>query len=65
MMGSKQINGTGGPMAICLAYSKNPGAAYLINQLGVQSTVDFAKNAESKARFRPTHPLRWVLQIFH
>jgi penicillin-binding protein 1A len=30
-------------MAICLAYSKNPGAVFLINQLGVQRTVDFAK----------------------
>jgi penicillin-binding protein 1A len=42
-MGNKFITGTGGPMAICLAYSKNPGAAYLINQLGIKRTVDFAK----------------------
>jgi penicillin-binding protein 1A len=42
-MGGKMIDGTGGPMAICLAYSKNPGAVFLINQLGVQRTVDFAK----------------------
>lgn len=42
-MGNKVITGTGGPMAICLAYSKNPGAVFLINQLGVQRTVDFAK----------------------
>jgi len=42
-MGDKIITGTGGPMAICLAYSKNPGAVYLINQMGVQSTIDFAK----------------------
>ena len=41
-MGNKVIKGTGGPMAICLAYSKNPGAAFLINQLGVQRTIDFA-----------------------
>ncbi|MDX2045871.1 MAG: transglycosylase domain-containing protein [Chitinophagaceae bacterium] len=42
-MGGKIITGSGGPMAICLAYSKNPGAAYLINQVGVQTTVAFAK----------------------
>ncbi len=42
-MGDKVITGSGGPMAICLAYSKNPGAVFLINQLGVQRTVDFAK----------------------
>jgi penicillin-binding protein 1A len=42
-MGNKVITGTGGPMAICLAYSKNPGAVYLINQLGIQRTIDFAK----------------------
>jgi penicillin-binding protein 1A len=42
-MGEKVITGNGGPMAICLAYSKNPGAVYLINQLGVQRTIDFAR----------------------
>jgi penicillin-binding protein 1A len=42
-MGNKVIDGTGGPMAICLAYSKNPGAVYLINELGVKRTVEFAK----------------------
>ncbi|WP_336518576.1 penicillin-binding protein 1A [Pollutibacter soli] len=49
-MGNKVITGSGGPMAICLAYSKNPGAVFLINQLGVQRTIDFAKECgiESK-----------------
>lgn len=42
-MGGKMIDGTGGPMAVCLAFSKNPGAVYLINQLTVKKTVDFAK----------------------
>ncbi|MCU0381329.1 MAG: transglycosylase domain-containing protein [Chitinophagaceae bacterium] len=42
-MGNKVISGSGGPMAICLAYSKNPGAVYLINQLGIQRTIEFAK----------------------
>ena len=42
-MGGKMIDGSGGPMAVCLAFSKNPGAVYLINQLGVERTVEFAK----------------------
>ncbi len=42
-MGNKVIEGKGGPMAVCLAYSRNPGAVFLINQLGVQRTVDFAQ----------------------
>jgi len=42
-MGGKMIDGDGGPMAICLAFSKNPGAVHLINQLGVERTVEFAK----------------------
>ena len=42
-MGEKVITGKGGPMAICLAFSHNPGAVHLINTLGVQRTVDFAK----------------------
>jgi len=42
-MGGKMIDGKGGPMAVCLAYSRNPGAVFLINQLGVQRTIDFAK----------------------
>ena len=55
-MGSKVITGSGGPMAICLAYSKNPGAVFLINQLGVQRTVDFAKQCgiESKIPVVPS-----------
>jgi penicillin-binding protein 1A len=41
-MGGKMIAGKGGPMAVCLAYSRNPCAVFLINQLGVQRTIDFA-----------------------
>jgi len=52
-MGEKVITGTGGPMAICLAYSKNPGAAYLINQVGVQRTIDFAKECGIKSKIPP------------
>ena len=52
-MGDKVITGTGGPMAICLAYSKNPGAVYLINQLGVQRTVDFARECGIKNPIPP------------
>ena len=55
-MGGKIITGSGGPMAICLAYSKNPGAAYLINQMGVQRTVEFARECgiESKVPMFPS-----------
>jgi penicillin-binding protein 1A len=42
-MGGKMIDGDGGPMAICLAFSKNPAAVHLINTLGVNRVVDFAK----------------------
>lgn len=42
-MGGKMIDGKGGPMAVCLAYSRNPGAVFLINQLGIQRTIDFAQ----------------------
>jgi len=52
-MGNKVITGTGGPMAICLAYSKNPGAVFLINQLGVQRTIDFAKECGIKSNIPP------------
>jgi len=53
MMGDKAITGTGGPMAICLAYSKNPGAAYLIKQLGVPGMVDFAKKCGIESKIPP------------
>jgi penicillin-binding protein 1A len=52
-MGNKVITGTGGPMAICLAYSKNPGAVFLINQLGVQRTIDFAQECGIKSKIPP------------
>lgn len=52
-MGGKMISGDGGPMAICLAYSKNPGAVYLINQLGVNKTVEFAKKAGIVSKIPP------------
>jgi penicillin-binding protein 1A len=52
-MGEKVITGSGGPMAICLAYSKNPGAVYLINQLGVQRTIDFAQECGIKSKIPP------------
>jgi penicillin-binding protein 1A len=52
-MGGKMISGTGGPMAICLAYSKNPGAAFLINQVGIQRTIDFAKECGIESKIPP------------
>ncbi|MBM3442724.1 MAG: penicillin-binding protein [Bacteroidetes bacterium] len=44
-MGDKIITGTCGPMAICLAYSKNPAAVYLINQVGIERTIEIAKQS--------------------
>jgi len=52
-MGGKMIEGDGGPMAVCLAFSKNPGAVYLINQLGVQRTVEFAKQCGIESKIPP------------
>ncbi len=52
-MGGKMIDGDGGPMAICLAFSKNPGAVYLINQLGVDRTVEFAKQCGITSKIPP------------
>ena len=52
-MGGKMITGDGGPMAICLAYSKNPGAVYLINQLGVNKTIEFAQKAGILSKIPP------------
>ena len=43
-LGDKMIEGKGGAMANCLAYSKNPGAAYLINQFGVKPVISFAQS---------------------
>ncbi|HMO32500.1 MAG TPA: transglycosylase domain-containing protein [Lacibacter sp.] len=52
-LGGKIITGSGGPMAYCLAYSKNPGAAYLMNQFGVKSVITFAQNAGIRSNMPP------------
>lgn len=52
-LGGKIITGSGGPMAYCLAYSKNPGAAYLMNEFGVRSVMTFAQNAGVKSEMAP------------
>ncbi|MFN8265261.1 MAG: transglycosylase domain-containing protein [Chitinophagaceae bacterium] len=52
-LGGKIITGSGGPMAYCLAYSKNPGAAYLMNQFGVKSVINFAQNAGIRSEIPP------------
>jgi penicillin-binding protein 1A len=52
-LGGKMITGSGGPMAYCLAYSKNPGAAYLMNQFGVKSVITFAQNTGIKSNLPP------------
>ncbi len=52
-LGGKMITGGGGPMAICLAFSKNPGAAYLMNQFGVKSVINFAQSTGIKSEMPP------------
>ncbi|RXK58309.1 penicillin-binding protein [Lacibacter luteus] len=52
-LGGKIITGSGGPMAICLAFSKNPGAAYLMNQFGVKPVITFAKSTGIKSEMPP------------
>jgi penicillin-binding protein 1A len=52
-LGGKMISGGGGPMAVCLAYSKNPGAAYLMNQFGVKPVITFAQSAGITSKLQP------------
>lgn len=52
-LGGKIITGSGGPMAICLAFSKNPGAAYLMNQFGVKSVINFTHQTGVKTEIPP------------
>ena len=52
-LGGKMITGGGGPMAICLAFSKNPGAAYLMNQFGVKSVINFTHQTGVKTEIPP------------
>jgi len=52
-LGDKMITGKGGAMANCLAYSKNPGAVYLINQFGVKPVITFAQNAGISSTMPP------------
>jgi penicillin-binding protein 1A len=52
-LGDKMIDGKGGAMANCLAYSKNPGAVYLINQFGVKPVISFAANAGIQSELPP------------
>jgi penicillin-binding protein 1A len=52
-MGDKVITGSGGPMAICLAYSKNPAAVYLIKQVGIQRTIEFCRQSGITSKIPP------------
>ena len=52
-MGGKMITGNGGPMALCLAFSQNPGAVYLINTLGVDKTISFAQECGIRTPIPP------------
>jgi penicillin-binding protein 1A len=40
-------------MAYCLAYSKNPGAAYLLNQFGVKPIITFAQSTGITSKLPP------------
>ena len=53
MMGDKVITGSGGPMAVCLAYSKNPAAVYLLKQVGIPRVIDFAKQSGITSKIPP------------
>jgi penicillin-binding protein 1A len=52
-LGGRMVRGGGGPLAVCLAYSKNPGAAYLMNQVGPKNMVAFAKEVGIKSHLDP------------
>ena len=52
-LGGKLISGSGGPLANCLAYSKNPGAAYLMNQIGPRNMAAFAKEVGIQSHLDP------------
>ncbi|MBI2730511.1 MAG: transglycosylase domain-containing protein [Sphingobacteriales bacterium] len=52
-LGGKMITGGGGPMYVCLAKSLNPGAAYLMNQFGVNATIEFAKKCGITSEIPP------------
>jgi penicillin-binding protein 1A len=52
-MGGKEIDGKGGPMEVCLAYSYDPPAVYLINQFQPQPIVNFAKQCGIESKLEP------------
>ena len=54
-LGGKTINGVGGTVANCLAFSKNIGAWRLMNMVGPDRTIDFAKKAGIKKKI-PSYP---------
>jgi penicillin-binding protein 1A len=52
-MGGKMIYGSGGTMAGALAFSKNPAAVHLINEMGVTRTIEFAKQCGIVSKIPP------------
>jgi penicillin-binding protein 1A len=52
-MGGKEIDGKGGPMEVCLAYSYDPPAVYLINQFQPQPIVRFAQQCGITSNLPP------------
>jgi len=49
----KTFNGGGGTLANCLAFSKNTAAVRLINLVGVNRVIDFAKSVGIKPKLPP------------
>ena len=52
-MGGKEINGKGGPMAACLAWSYDPPAVYLVNQFQPQPLIHFAQQCGIESKLPP------------
>jgi len=52
-MGGKMIEGKGGPMEVCLAWSYDPAAVYLINQFHPATIVSFAQRCGITSKLPP------------
>lgn len=52
-MGGKEIDGSGGPMEVCLAKSLDPPAVYLMNQFHPEPIIHFAQQCGIEAKLPP------------
>lgn len=52
-MGGKEIDGKGGPMGVCLAWSYDPPAVYLMNQFKPEPIIHFAQQCGIEAKLPP------------